>query len=173
MAGLIYGIGLLFFAFMLHVIVWRLRVPKRQGRGILTIFAVVLFVGMVFAVSAGYTEGDLWGRAVGQLLSSINWIILYITCTLAYLISFTAIEADSPSLVMVKKILESGDKGLPLGVLRESVANDDLVVPRISDLVRDKMIVKEEGRLLLAPKGRILSQLFIYQRRLFRLGPGG
>jgi len=173
MMGLIYGIGLLFLAFSLHVIVWRLRVPKRQGRGILIIFIVTLFVGMVFTVSAGYTEVSLWDHAIGQLWSSINWVIFYITCTLAYLISFTAIEADSPSLVMVKKILESGDKGLPSATLRESVANDDLVVPRISDLVRDKMIVEEEGYLFITKKGSILSQLFMYQRRLFRLGSGG
>ncbi len=173
MAGLIYGIGLLFLAFVLHVIVWRLRVPKRQGRGILTIFAVTLSVGLVFAVSAGYTEGNFWERACDQLLRSSNWILLYISCTLAYLISFTAIEADSPSLVMVKHILETGDEGLVPGTLRDRIANDELVVPRISDLVRDKMVVQEQGCLLLTPKGRFLSRLFSFQRRLFRLGAGG
>jgi len=173
MVGLIYGVGLLFFAFVTHVIVWRLRVPKRQGRGILWIFVLTLFVGLMFFIATGNSEVDPQHPAAGHLFRSMNWIIFYITCTLAYLISFTAIEADSPSLVMVKMILESGDKGLSPEVLRESVANDDLVVPRISDLVRDKMIVEERGRLLLTPKGHFLSQLFIYQRSLFRLGPGG
>jgi hypothetical protein len=47
------------------------------------------------------------------------------------------------------------------------------VVPRISDLVRDKMVINKHDHLLLASKGKLLSQLFKYQRRLFRMGPGG
>ena len=106
-------------------------------------------------------------------MKSVNWITLYIICTLAYLISFTAIEADSPSLVMVEMIREAGERGIAPETLRNSIAKDNLVVPRISDLVRDKMVINKHDHLLLASKGKLLSQLFKYQRRLFRMGPGG
>jgi len=173
MTGLIYGGGLLLLAFVLHVIVWRLRVPKRQGRGIVCVFLLTLIAGLALGVTTEYAKGNFWDHAFDQMISSSNWILLYISYTLAYLISFTAIEADSPSLVMVKQIMESGEKGLIPETLEKRIVNDDLVMPRIGDLLRDKMIIKERGHLVLTAKGRFLSQLFMYQRTLFRLGPGG
>jgi hypothetical protein len=167
------GVGLLFLAFVLHVLIWRLRIPNRQGRAILIVFAATLVVGIIAIAGLSVSEGDWWGRLMGQLMKSVNWITLYIICTLAYLISFTAIEADSPSLVMVEMIREAGERGIAPETLRNSIAKDNLVVPRISDLVRDKMVINKHDHLLLASKGKLLSQLFKYQRRLFRMGPGG
>lgn len=167
------GVGLLFLAFVLHVFIWRLRIPDRQGKAILIVFAATLVAAILAVVWLSPSEGDWWGRLMGQFMKSVNWITLYIICTLAYLISFTAIEADSPSLVMVEMIREAGERGIAPETLRNSIAKDNLVVPRISDLVRDKMVVNEHDRLFLTPKGKLLSQLFKHQRRLFRMGPGG
>jgi len=139
----------------------------------LIVFTATLVAAIIAIAGLSVSEGDWWGRLMGQLFGSVNWITLYVICTLAYLISFTAIEADSPSLLMVEMIREAGDRGVASEDLRNSIATDNLVVPRISDLVRDKMVINEHGRLLLASKGKLLSQLFKYQRRLFRMGPGG
>ena len=167
------GIGLLCLAFVLHVFIWRLRIPDRQGKAILIVFAATLVVAIIAITGISVSEGDWWGRLIDQLMKSVNWIAFYIICTLAYLISFTAIEADSPSLVMVEMIREAGERGIAPETLRNCIAKDNLVVPRISDLVRDKMVINKHDHLLLASKGKLLSQLFKYQRRLFRMGPGG
>ena len=62
------GVGLLFLAFVLHVFIWRLRIPNRQGRAILIVFAATLVVGIIAIAGLSVNEGDWWGRLMGQLM---------------------------------------------------------------------------------------------------------
>jgi len=99
--------------------------------------------------------------------------IFHISLTLAYMITYSAIEADSPSLVMVMAIANSGPNGMDAKEF-EATLNDDLLIrPRIMDLITDKMAYKEDGRYRLTKKGLLFANIFIYYRRLLRAPKGG
>ena len=160
-------------AFLLHFIVWKRHLPRRQIRALLLTFFAVLFAGC--GILWNYPEITLFGiTAVPVGWISLAHIVLYFTSlTLAYMITYSALEADSPSLVMVLKIAVAGDAGLPRQVFHEQLNDTLLVEPRLHDLVTDKMVVMDGQRYRLTAKGRWMAWLFIGFRNLLKLDKGG
>jgi hypothetical protein len=99
--------------------------------------------------------------------------VLYVSLVLAYLITYSAIEVDSPSLVIILKIAESGDNGIESSALSAWLTDELLVDPRLADLVRDKAARLENGRYHLTPKGMLLAEIMVFYRRLLKAGKGG
>ena len=99
--------------------------------------------------------------------------IYFFSLTLAYLITYSAIEADSPSLLIVRKILEAGSFGLSKKSLEDELDNSVLIEPRINDLLRDKMAELHEGKYRLKMKGLLLARLFTFYRNMLKVGKGG
>jgi hypothetical protein len=173
MTDLIWSGCLLFIGFLIQLVVWRFRTPERQGRAILVIFFLVLILGLISDFNIDYRAEDAVGSERWISLNPINWVTLYILCVFAYLISFTALEAESPSIEIIRRLSVVGSKGISATDLEKQIATDALIVPRIHDLVRDRMIRGNDSRYSLTTKGWILNQLFLFQRSAFRLGPGG
>lgn len=89
------------------------------------------------------------------------------------MITYSAIEADSPSLVMVMAIANAGPDGMDAREF-EATLNDDLLIkPRVADLITDKMAYKEGNRYRLTGKGLLFANIFIYYRMLLRAPKGG
>lgn len=173
MRDLFWGIGLLQIAFLVHVLIWRIRVPNRQGRAILVVFTCVLVLGLMAKTGLAPSWTFSLEAMIEELWLSATWIPLYISFVLAYLISFTALEAESPSIEIIRQLRIAGDEGILAEELAKRITKDQLVGPRISDLVRDKMISEHECRYSLTKKGALLDKLFTYQRSVLRLGLGG
>ena len=89
------------------------------------------------------------------------------------MITYSAMEADSPSLVILNHIADAGSEGVAKDVFFDSLNDDILVKPRIKDLLRDKMAYLEEGRYRLTPKGIRFARIFILFRGLLKAPKGG
>jgi hypothetical protein len=89
------------------------------------------------------------------------------------MITYSAIEADSPSLIIIMKIHKAGNSGLARESL-ESVMNDRILIePRLRDLLIDKMAAFEEGKYRLRKKGVLIAGLFRFYRAIIKAGKGG
>ena len=66
----------------------------------------------------------------------LHIIVVFISLFLAYLITFSAIEVDSPSMMIVKNIESSGSRGLTKQELLSLMTDDRLLRPRILDLAQ-------------------------------------
>jgi hypothetical protein len=137
------------------------------------IFCVVFFVGIVGneLVSVYMDQSD-----GGMQLSKEKFLMLmivYFPGILAYGVTYTAIEADSPTMKILDEVLEAGDNGLHLGELEARMTDEVLLYPRVADLVRDKMAVYDAGYYKITKKGHILETIFRIQRNVFRLPKGG
>lgn len=173
MTTFLYGSLLIIAAFGLHFIIWWIRVPRRQNKVLLQCFLGVLVVGSLLLY---YFSNDivLLGVNPPTRLSAYARLWMYfISFTLAYMITYSAVEADSPSLVIILKIAETGPSGLKEESLLGELNDDALIVPRIRDLLRDKMTAQAEGKYRLRPKGVMLSRLFQLYRNLMGAGKGG
>lgn len=159
-------------AFMLHLVLWKIRVPKRQTRAILLIFfGLLTLVVSLLKVFAGQSSllSDYPLQPAGYL-----HIVLFVTaCSLAYMITYSAIEVDSPSLVMALAITRAGDAGLPEADFCDMMNNALLVEPRIRDMLRDGLVTKDGDIYRLTSKGKRMARLFALHRRLLGAGMGG
>jgi len=114
------------------------------------------------------------GLPVLSTLPEYEMVFLYfISLTLAYIITYSAIEADSPSLAIVLTINSAGSYGLEEEVLDKIMTNDILVKPRIRDLIIDKMVYVDGEKYKLTPKGLLLVRTFIFYRKILNTEKGG
>jgi len=157
----------------MQLVLWRIRLPKRQTRAI-----ILLFVG---TFCCGYFTIWKYGSHLcifgiyppNSLAEHFQLSIYFFSLTLAYLITYSAIEADSPSLLIVIKIFEAGSLGLSKESLEYELNNAVLIEPRINDLTRDKMAEFHEGKYRLRMKGILLARLFTFYRNMLKAGKGG
>ena len=167
--------GLLIFiaCLFLHVIIWRWRYPKNRPVALLLIFIVLPFVfvgGCMVAEQLGIVSDTL---NIGP--TGIDWLAVYLlhfALSVAYILSYPAVEAASPSLAM---LLVLGDFNLQ-GTSQEDlmhVFNDKIVLePRIQDLVDSGLIAESEGSIKLTTHGTVFINCFIAMRRLLGLPIG-
>jgi len=173
MPAFLYGSLLLLAAFGLHFIIWRVRVPGRQNTALLRCFLGVLAAGSLLLF---FFQNDivLWGVTPPADLAAFARMWLYfISFALAYMITYSAVEADSPSLVIILKIAAMGTAGLKEENLLSALNDKTLIVPRIRDLLRDKMAMQTEGKYRLRSKGVAMARLFQWYRKLMGVGKGG
>lgn len=91
----------------------------------------------------------------------------------AYIATYPALEAASPSLVILNDIDVAGSAGLPRQQLFDTMTDAVLLAPRIADLLGEGLVCCQEGRYRLTGKGERLAHLFIGLRKLLRLPAGG
>ena len=99
--------------------------------------------------------------------------LYFVSLTLAYMITYSAIEVDSPSLLIIMKISEAGPIGLTKDQLKYEMDDSVLIKPRIEDMLLDRMTELKQGRFQLTMKGVLLARPFIFYRNLMSAGKGG
>jgi hypothetical protein len=156
---LIPGLLAIVLALGVHLALWKVRVPQRQTRTLLIIFSVsgllmILAVRPLSAIQAVY------------LLTMVG------TVGFAYVVFYTAVEADSPSLDIML-ILEGSRSGVSEKALLDIFNDEVLVLARLEDLVRCRMVVYQEGRYRIAASGAAFTAVFIAFRKLLNVGKGG
>jgi hypothetical protein len=173
MAVLCWGGGIVCVFFLLHCVIWRVRLPKYQTRALLG-----LCLGTLLIVLAGLAAG--WYAALAGVLPMpagrpqyFQIALFVIAFGLAYIITYSALEADSPTLVMVQAIARAESTGLAAEDFHGQMSDAILVEPRIADLIRDGMVVEQGDRYAITRKGRRFVGIFIRFRCLLGLGKGG
>jgi predicted transcriptional regulator len=70
-------------------------------------------------------------------------------------------------------IEKTGLDGMTEDDLYRSLNDDNLVNPRINDLLREGMVYLEGSRYRLTQKGKAIVRIFISYRRLLKVSKGG
>lgn len=167
------GIFLFCLSLISHIIVWKIYLPKRQTKVILQIFFGVLVVGLFVFWAVPHAVLALGLYAPEGFLEYLHISLFFISLTLAYMITYSAIEVDSPSLVMVITVAKAGIDGLDKEEFEKMMTDDFLVVPRVRDLVNDKMVYTDAYGYKLTAKGFLMARLFVLYRRLLNAQKGG
>lgn len=173
MTVLIPGLVIFGLAMLVHLAWWRIFLPRRQIKALLVLFLAATGVSLLLLALLirlapewqGYGPADLWGYLhVAEMVLALG---------LSYMVTYSALEADSPSLVIALTIADQGTHGLAAEDLAQAMSDERLVRPRLEDLVLDQMAFWQGERLLLTPKGQALARLFAFYRRLLGKGLGG
>lgn len=159
MSALFYGIITFFAALLVHSIIWRIWLPRRNRAAILAnIFFWALVIGIVVLK-------DFQGR--------LDYIVLYCSLAAAYIVSYPAMEAGSPSLTIVSNIAKAGKSGLDKNEIYNAMTDETLVIARITDLLNDGLIRASSDKYILTLKGRLLADVFAWFRKLLNAPKGG
>jgi len=157
---LIYGFVFFGVAFLLHVAIWRIKKPANSIKILVLLFILVLIAGSILS-------------SLYEFFSYVYIWFLFISLFTAYLVSYPAIEVDSPSLVIIRCISESGKAGLNIEKLGDLLQNDLLVEPRLKDLVDAGLVDLSFSAYRINKKGVMFILPFIFYRNILNLGKGG
>jgi hypothetical protein len=168
------GGALLAFAFLIvaQLVVWRVR---RAGHytalSVLSLLALMLSVATFQALQT-VTAGAL--RFLPQSAWDYwNFMMLYVALTLAYMITYSAVQADSPSMSILLLIEQAGARGVTATELMSTLNDQVLVVPRLNDLLVGRLALAESGRYTVTPSGSFLARIYIAYRALLKMEKGG
>jgi glucan phosphoethanolaminetransferase (alkaline phosphatase superfamily) len=120
-------------ALVLHLILWRIRLPRNQTVALLFIFF------LVFA---------LWSLPVFSFVVVVEWLraaMLYVAAAFSYVITYSGFEGDSPTLGFMRALSQSGDKGFSDEDVAAFLARRPFLRARLSALLRTGMIREEHG----------------------------
>lgn len=162
---LISGLALFALAVAVHLAVWRLFRPSRQYFTLLGLYAAILA-----AASAAVLMGAAGPASAAEYLT---FAMLYTALALAYISTFSAVQADSPSLLILLMVSEAGERGVTREDLRARLGDEILILPRIADLVSGRLIGREEARYVIRPRGTLLAAVHMWYRALLKLDKGG
>ena len=161
------GLVLLLLAFFLHVIAWRVRPPRRSIRALLGIFAAtpLVVVPIYFAIepSPAFTDAS----------DAVRILLFYVSCSLVYVVLYSAIESKSPSLAIVSYAARCGSTGCAEADFADHIVDDERISTRIAAMAAAQMIVVSAGQCTLTPAGRRWAELFEFASTVFRLPLGG
>jgi hypothetical protein len=156
------GIGAAVLALLIHVVVWRLHVPKN----VLPVFTFIF--GCVYG-SAAAAYGLAFTGATGAGFVYLS--VLYFAIDLSYVLTYNGVVYDSPALSLVYRIGEAGTEGVTETDLQEFIRSRPFVHTRLKQLYRDGLVIRQGDRLELAPRSIRLLQVYDACRRILGRGP--
>jgi hypothetical protein len=161
-------------SFLAHLVLWKARLPRRPTRALLRVFGAGLAAGLLSLAAAPSLYAGAGIPVPATPVGRLHAALLFVSLTLAYVTTYSAVEVDSPSLVMTKMIAGAGPAGLSRGEFDAALTDEVLVAPRVRDLVRDRLAALEGGRYRATRKGLRVAALFRFYRRVLGVSePGG
>ena len=163
MAALLSALGLFGFAWLLHLLWWRLRLPRNHTGALMLLFAGTPPLAVLLWVAGGVP------LPIG--LEDIPGVaLLYMGAVGCYLIAYTAIEETSPSLAVFAALRASGGAGCSREELSMVVTDSNFIKPRLDALRRDGILETSANGCVLSPRGKKAAWLAVTIARVFNIG---
>lgn len=173
MSVLAYTIILFTVAFFIHLIIWKICLPRNQTRALVLIFSAILIFGILL-LKISLDQVNAFDLVIFKTIYGyLQLCLLFVSLTLAYIVTYSGLEVDSPSLVMVMKIAQAGPHGLNKNILEANMNDDLLVLPRLRDLLSARMVYLDRGKYKLKGAGLLVARIFVVYRKLLKLEKGG
>lgn len=157
-------------AFLVQVVAWRVWRPHGGYMALL-----VIYLGVLAAALALWTAPDMPAATLfpQSPLGLANFMGLYLSLLLAYAVTYSAVQADSPTMTILLEIERRGSQGASESELLAVLTDAALVEPRLEDLVAGGLARAREGRYVIAPRGALIARTYMEFRRLMKMEKGG
>lgn len=161
---LLYTLLLFFTATVLHWILWRIHLPQSHIKTIFKIDTVVALLGFSFILwRFSFTVGDLFAG-----------LTLYYGLTFFYLVGYSALEADSPTLLMFLLTEKRGESGITREQMTNEMLQRPFIISRFFQLVNDGTLTQRNGHYIISEKGvGPLGLIIWYRNQILGKGAGG
>lgn len=153
---MVVSLSMLFVFFLLHVILFRYFQGLRKTLVLVVLSFIVLGIGVGLGPYI-----PLWRNLLPESFLEILLLLqFHLFMTLTYIICYSAIEQQSPSIMIIKKVHAAGDSGSSVESIEHLVDDTFLAEQRIEPLIRSGMTARSGENLILLSKGRVLSEIF-------------
>lgn len=154
-------------AFLLHIVIWKIRVPKKQKMTLLILYTFVTVIGLVGTKLWIYLYPQFFPFASVTTAEYFHIGLYVMTLAYSYIVVYTAVESDSPSLKTMVKLNEVGGNGMNETELLRLFNGEKFLRSRLHHLVEDKMLFGEADYYCLTPKGQwFLAFCLLYRKIL-------
>lgn len=148
------SISIILVAF-LQAIIWRLPYFCPSLRTVLAL----LVVSPCIVVVTQYATKHL------PDLSLLEWamaLFYYIATSLCYLITFTGIESNSPTLSLLLHLKKH--PGMSKEQLLEFFANQQVVEDRYNSMIKNGFLIRKENKIILSAKPFVVFRIILWYR---------
>lgn len=143
-------------ALIAHLFVWRVRMPQHHTRALLIIFALILCGAIPFLLGLPFGWPD-----------RLRIVLLYLGASLCYVITYSAIEGDSPTLSLMRLLEQKGEAGISATEVNKFLLKRPFVKARLTALILSGHIREEAGRYRLAGPLSLPFQIILGFRKLY------
>jgi len=169
MISLMLSLGMFATALVAHVVVWRIRLPRKPYVVMAAIFLVVV-PALAAVLPAVAVLPWNWRTDSAAIVAAL---MCHLALSLAYIETYTAVEADSASLTIALFLADAAGRGRTREEIQALFSDDFVVGTRLTSLVQTGFLERRGERLVLAEKGRKVARLYAFVRKLYRLQVGG
>jgi hypothetical protein len=155
---------LLAVALSSQLVIWRLRLPPYRYQ----MQTLLLIVGAVFCLWL-LTP---WARS-SSFVELLNIIVSYFSLGLGYMVIYSAINVDSPTLSLMIFLAERRVEGRSADEVDLFLAQRPFVTVRLGTLVNSGLIREQNGRWIIAGKGSLAFRFILSYRKLYGPIPKG
>jgi hypothetical protein len=164
MSFFLYVITSLGVAFLAHLALWRIRLPTAQLKVLLLVFFMTWCTAVVVAWLSNwrfvsFADGQ---AAVGFLY----FCLFYWAAALCYVITYSAMEGDSPTLSLTRHLHKKGPQGISHEEIEKFFRQRPFVGARVKALVTDDIFLEESGGYRLASGKYLFFRLILGYRRV-------
>jgi hypothetical protein len=164
MLWLIYAFSFLGVAFALHLLVWRFYLPKAQLKTLLLVFLATWCGAVCLAWFSDWLLVSLSQR--GSFAGFLYFCLFYWAAALCYVITYSAMEGDSPTLSLTRHLHRKGIEGISHEEVEEFFRQRPFVGARVKALVTDNIFIEESGGYRLASGSYLFFRLILGYRRV-------
>jgi hypothetical protein len=157
-AALLISLALFGAAWLVHLVWWRVRLPRRQSMALLAVFAVVPLLAAAAGGARFIAAAEVPAAAA-----------LYLGAVGCYLILYTGVEQTSPTLVIVRALQAARPRGCSAEELAQLVTDELFVRPRLEALVADGIAAATADGWVLTARGRRTARLAAALARVLRI----
>ena len=153
--------GLFIGAFLLHLIWWRIRLPRRQLSSLLKGFSLFFPLGLGLLSMCG-----LWPRSLLTSPATAVVALLYFSLTITYVITYTALEGDSPTLSLMRWIAKH-PQGVNDDALAAFIASRPFIEARLKAMELDHLTEIRQGSVFIKGRPSFFFRLILAWRSLY------
>jgi hypothetical protein len=144
-----------------HVIIWKVRLPERQMRTLVVIFAAGFAAWLALSLARHAAP-----------LTVLHVALYYWSVCFCYMITYSAIEADSPTLSLMR-FVGDGARGRSAEEITRFMDERPFLGARLAALARSGLIREQGGRYVLSGSESLAFRLILGFRRLYGSIPKG
>lgn len=145
-----------------HLVIWRVRLPKRHSSSLVVIFSVVPVVVLALGGS----------RLVSSPWDALLLFLAYVPAALTYICLYSLIENQSPTVALVEAIREGGEQ-LTVDELRARMSHAPALTIRLDSMERSGVIRRSDGHYEIADKWVWLVRSLTLVALVLRVREGG
>jgi hypothetical protein len=163
------GTFLFFMAFILHLLIWKVRIPDNPIKTIAILFTSVLLAGIFVLRYASLSNLIVDSVALLNFSECLHVVLVFMSLLSVYYFVYGALSDESPSMFTMLNVAGAAEEGLSENELNELITDDLFIKPRMDYLVDEQMVCLQEEKYRLGSKGKSFIGMIKFFQNLMKL----